>query len=186
MPAIVFLCVMFSLAVYGVFRLSEAIGNRIERNLYPRKFSEQVTAASDEFQVPEDVIYAVILTESGFRQDAVSHAGAKGLMQLMPDTYTWIAWRLGEEAPREDICDPERNIRYGTYLLSYLYGEFGQWETVYAAYNAGETRVKKWLADSSVSEDGVLVAIPIRETDDYVKKVAKARRRYIRLWGETR
>lgn len=181
-PVIFLLCAL----VYGAFRLSDAIGDQIEKNLYPCHFSEQVRAASEEFDVPEDVIYAVIRTESGFREDACSHAGARGLMQLMPDTYTWIAWRLGENATEDDICEPEQNIRYGTYLLSYLYGEFGRWETAYAAYNAGASRVEKWLCDPEIAQDGVLVSIPIRETADYVKKVADAREHYIGLLSEKR
>lgn len=185
-PAVVAAVILLCAAVYGAFRLSDAIGDRIERNLYPCHFSEQVEAAAAEFGVPEDVIYAVIRTESNFRQDAVSHAGARGLMQLMPDTYTWIAWRLGEDAEEGEICEPVRNIRYGTYLLSYLYGEFGRWETAYAAYNAGASRVRKWLDDPEIAGDGVLRNIPIRETADYVKKVAGAREHYAGLLAAKR
>lgn len=63
------------------------------------------------------------------------------------------------------------NIRYGTYFLSILYDEFGSWDTAFAAYNAGRSRVIGWLEDPDVSENGMLVNIPIKETREYVKRV---------------
>ena len=109
-------------------------------------------------------------------------------MQLMPVTYDWIRTRLGEDSqaePEGGIFDPELNLRYGIYYLSYLYGEFGVWETAWAGYNAGPNIVKQWLQDSRYSEDGVtLHTIPYTETANYVVKVGDAREYYQRLLAE--
>ena len=158
---------------------------------------------AQEYDVPIEIVYAVIETESHFDENAQSPVGACGLMQLMPDTYDWIRARLGEkdalpvssdDASSEarsgtrtagGIFDPETNIRYGVYYLSYLYGLFGNWETAYAGYNAGPNIVRKWLQDAQYSSDGVtLDCIPYTETANYVVKVSAARERYEELFDE--
>lgn len=151
---------------------------------YPRKYESFVTAASLEFGVPEDIIYAVIKCESDFRPDAVSPVGACGLMQLMPVTYEWLlTYKMKEEYIAENIFDPESNIRTGTCMLKYLYGIFSNWETVFAAYNAGQGTVGGWLADERYSDDGVtLKEIPYGETKQFVNRIKTARGYYIQLY----
>lgn len=139
-----------------------------------RAVTVAVRAASAEFGVPVPLILAVIRTESNFDQDAVSDAGAVGLMQLLPDTYRWIRdERLCEKLPTEAILDPTVNVRYGTYYLSYLLERFGDLRVALAAYNAGEGRVAEWL-----ESDPTLAHIPYPETRAYVDKVMRARARY--------
>lgn len=166
---------------------------------------EYAPLASDyagQYDVPIEVVYAVIETESHFDENAQSPVGACGLMQLMPDTYDWIRARLGEKETAlvsdgassesksgthtaDGIFDPETNIRYGVYYLSYLHGLFGNWETAYAGYNAGPNIVRKWLQDTAYSSDGVtLDSIPYTETANYVVKVSTARERYEELFDE--
>ena len=114
-------------------------------------------------------------TESGFKSDAVSVKGAIGLMQLTPDTFAWLCTKMGEaDSAAERLYNPEVNIRYGTYFLSLLYTEFGVWDTCFAAYNAGRTKVSAWLKDPAFNQNGKLVNIPISETAAYVKKVNRA------------
>ena len=151
---------------------------------YPLKHEAIVTAYAEQFELPPSLIYAVIQTESHFREDAVSSAGAKGLMQLMDGTYEWIQTKLpGEPEPVERIFEPEVNIRCGSKLLAVLYGQFDRTETVLAAYNAGIGTVQGWLADERYSDDGVTLShIPIEETDTYVKRVLKAQQRYQALY----
>ena len=129
-----------------------------------------VNAASAEFEVPVAMILAVIRTESDFRADALSRAGAMGLMQLMPDTFSWLCELLEEAHSAKEIVDPETNIRFGTYYLSYLYEKFGGWRVALAAYNAGEGRVCEWLNDPSLALSGTLRRIPYPETAAYVKR----------------
>ena len=153
---------------------------------YPQTYSEEVQASAKEFSVDENLIYAVIYTESGFRADAESGAGAVGLMQLMPETFTWLQERLdGEVVYSEDaLKTPSVNIRYGTYFLSYLLEQYSDVPTALAAYNAGTTNVDRWLSDSAYSSDGkTLDDIPYDETRNYVKKVTDVRKKYENIYG---
>ncbi len=167
----------------------DGIVSAIERAEHPRAFAEFVTAAREEKNqmfIPESLIFAVIKTESDFDPDAVSPMGAAGLMQLMPDTFRDISDNfLGERLPDEMISDPETNIRYGVFYLSWLYySKFGNWDTVLAAYNAGIGNVYDWLDDPEFSDDGVtLKYIPIAETRAYVSRVRAAQETYERLYN---
>ncbi len=155
----------------------------IKKDLYPREYSEYVTLYSKEYNVPEPLIYAVIHSESNFNEDAVSSAGAVGLMQLMPDTFQWIAKRIDMDLENSDITDPETNIKCGTYYLGYLYQRFENWETCLAAYNAGPNKVSNWLSDSRYSDDEKsLKNIPITETRNYVNRVSAAEKEYVKLY----
>ncbi len=155
----------------------------IQKLFYQRNFEEFVTKYSSEYEVPEALIYAVIRAESEFDPEAKSHAGAIGLMQLMPDTLDWLARLLNESEPTGDIKDPETNIKYGTFYLKHLYDRFGSWETALAAYNAGHGRVANWLKDEKYSSDGkTLSNIPIEETNNYVNKVMSDFNTYKKLY----
>ncbi len=154
----------------------------IERKLYPVKYSTYVEYYAKENNIPKEKVYAVILTESKFNEYAVSHAGACGLMQLMPSTYKSIAEELERIPDMNLIFDPAVNICCGSYLLSKLYNKYGSWEIVYAAYNAGEKAVDRWLEDDKYSKNGVLINIPYRETEKYVKKVADAEEVYKKIY----
>lgn len=158
----------------------------LEKRAYPREYLDEVRAASDEFGVPESIIFAVIKTESDFDKTAVSSAPAHGLMQLTEETYFWIGNdMLGEDPSAFDIYDPELNIRYGAYYLSFLYRKYQNWDTAFAAYNAGPGNVNDWLEDGKISDsDGNLVAIPYKETRNYVKKVNVAIEKYNELYYE--
>lgn len=134
-------------------------------------YADYVKAASEEFEVDEAIIYAVIYCESDFDADATSSVGAMGLMQMMPATFEEMQGYLNEEYDTEALYEPEVSIRYGTYYLSRLYRYFDDWEIVFAAYNAGPTRVSSWLSDERYSKDGKLTDIPYSETANYVEKV---------------
>jgi len=127
-------------------------------------------------------VAAVIYCESSFRPDAVSSAGARGLMQIMPETGAWIAGKLGDsdEYTDERLFEPELNIRYGCWYLNYLDGRYGGDLTkASAAYHAGGTRVDEWLGDKQYSEDGVtLTGIPYDSTRAYVAAVKSAYQHY--------
>lgn len=163
------------------------IAEALERRLYPLYYSNTVESAASEFGLPPELVYAVILTESSFDSDAVSSAGAKGLMQLTDDTNEWVAWRLGEAAEPERIFEPEQNVRRGCYLLAYLYERFGGWNEALAAYNAGIGRVSGWLDDLMYSEDQttlIVEKLPIEETRNYIAKVLASAEKYKKLYFE--
>ncbi len=159
--------VLCGLAVYELFFVKT----------YPLRYREEIVLYSDIYSVPADLICSLINVESGYDPDAVSGAGAVGLMQLLPSTAEEIAWRLGIDG--YDLCDVSTNIRFGTYYLSYLYKLLDDWKTAAAAYNAGIGQVKLWLADAEYSADGVtLKTIPFKETASYVKRVFAGREIY--------
>ena len=161
--------------------------DKLERELYPLHYTETVELAANEFDLPLEMVYAVILTESSFDADAISSAGAKGLMQLTDDTNEWVAWRLGEDITPERIFEPEVNVWRGCYLLAYLYERFGGWNEALAAYNAGVGRVDGWLSDALYSIDGktlIVDKLPIEETRNYIKKVLASAEKYKKLYFE--
>lgn len=157
----------------------------IMRN-YPIKYEEYVEKYSAEYNIDKYVVYAVIKTESGFRSDAVSDVGARGLMQIMEDTFDWIKFKIGDEdSVYYDMYNPEKNIRYGCWLLGYLWDEFGNIEAVAAAYHAGRGSVNDWLSDRRYSLDGEhLDKIPIKDTEHYVNKITKAVDKYLKLYNK--
>ena len=156
------------------------------RLAYPQKYEQTVTVYAAEYHVPPSLVYAIIHTESHFKEDAVSSKGAKGLMQLTDDTYRWVQTKLPADSRDETaILDPVHNIQSGTKLLAVLHGMFGDdTATVLAAYNAGSTHVTNWLKDARYSADGkTLTVIPFEETEAYVRRVLQTQKRYQALYG---
>ena len=181
MRSIVIVAILVLSMISGL--LFQHLYDKYEHREYPREYSQYVTEYASEFGVPEYVVYAVIKTESDFESGAVSGEGAVGLMQLMPDTFHWLCTLTRETYDTGMLYDPETNIKYGTYYLSYLYLTYGNWDTVYAAYNAGMGNVNEWLGDAADGDGAkVLSDIPFEETENYVKKVNKAAEVYLRLY----
>lgn len=151
---------------------------------HPIKYEEYVEKYARENRLDKYLVYAVIKTESGFDKNAVSDVGARGLMQIMEETFDWISYRMGDENTEYlGMFDPETNIRYGCWLLGYLCDEFGNAETAMAAYHAGRGRVNEWLNDRSISSDGVhLDKIPIPDTRHYVGKITNTMKIYKKLY----
>ena len=136
---------------------------------------DSVLTAASTYGLSPALLLAVIRTESDFHPDAVSAKGALGLMQLMPDTFSYLRdTHFEEDLPSDAVLQPAVNIRYGAFYLSYLLQKFGDLDAALAAYNAGEGRVALWLADSTLSPDGhSLAEIPFKETERYVSQVQK-------------
>jgi soluble lytic murein transglycosylase len=146
---------------------------------YPLEYEDLIVRYSNEYNLDPYLVAAVIKTESTFKSDAVSSAGAVGLMQIMPETGEWLAGKFGEAFETDNLYDPETNIRYGCWYLHFLMERFdGQADLAIAAYNAGHNRVEGWLLDEAYSDGTVLTNIPYSETENYVKKVNKAYSKY--------
>ncbi len=185
LPRAVIIALLAVLSVAVGF-LADFLITCAEKQIYPRDFDGHVETYAAQYGVPESVVFAIIKTESDFESGAVSPDGAVGLMQLLPDTFTWLTDDiLREHLEPGMLYDPETNIRYGVCYLARLYDRFGDWSLVYAAYNAGPGRVEEWLADPSLSDgEGGLSKIPYKETRRYVQKVKDARDMYDRLYQE--
>jgi soluble lytic murein transglycosylase len=132
------------------------------------------------------LIAGVIYVESRFR-DQTSHAGAKGLMQLMPSTADYIAGKSGgTRFEQDDLASPQINIAYGSWYLRYLLDRYHDNEVLaLAAYNAGEGKVDEWWREAADRGERFRVAdhIPFPETREYVSKVLSARRAYRRVYA---
>lgn len=151
------------------------------KRFYPLEYEEYIVAYAQENDIDPYMVAAVIHTESGFDANAVSRSGAMGLMQIMPETGEWIAGKFDmQDFSSDKLFEPETNIKFGCWYLNFLEDTFdGDKTLVWAGYNAGQGRVKEWLADASLSGDGkTLDSIPYEETDKYVKKVEKAYQKY--------
>lgn len=157
---------------------------QIERNQYKLEYTDLIEKYSDRYGLDPYFVAAIIHTESGFDPEAVSGAGAMGLMQVVPETGEWIAGKLGlENFTANDLLNPETNIEMGCWYLQFLQERFDTLPVIMAAYNAGHNKVKEWLADPQYSDDGTnLTNIPYGETDNYVKKVTKAYEKYKELY----
>lgn len=129
-----------------------------------------------QHELDEAWVYGLIRQESRFIADIKSHAGAAGLMQLMPATAEWVAKQLGIPNFRQHlVVDVNTNLQLGTYYLKHVLGTLdNQPLLASAAYNAGPGRARRWR-DNTMPLEGAIYAetIPFNETRDYVKKVLK-------------
>jgi soluble lytic murein transglycosylase len=141
--------------------------------LYPRPFDAEIKAAARRSQVDPDLIYGVVRQESLYRSDAFSRAGARGLMQLMPETARRVAreWKLPRPGPAA-LFEPKVNITLGAANLRTLLDQFDQQVPVaLAAYNAGPAAAARWLPGESTDSDVWIENIPYDETREYVVRV---------------
>jgi soluble lytic murein transglycosylase len=152
----------------------------------PLRHDDIIRQQANDKNLDPSLIAGVIYVESRFR-DQTSHAGAKGLMQLIPSTADYIAHKSGgTEFVQGDLADPQINIAYGSWYLRYLLEHYhGNTVLALAAYNAGEGKVDEWWREAADRGERFRVAdhIPFPETRDYVAKVLEARRAYRREYA---
>src|SRR5579863_3266966 len=140
---------------------------------YPRPYPKAVAEASTLASIPADWIWAVMRQESLFRKDAVSHADARGLMQMLPATAAAVARRWHLPHLRKDaLFDPSVAIPLGAaHLRELLDRHSGQLTLSLAAYNAGSTAAARWLPPHSMDADVWVENIPYSETRAYVQHI---------------
>jgi len=144
---------------------------------YPLRYWESVERHAGLHQVDPLLVAAVMRVESSFDRYAISSKGARGLMQLMPETAVWAAERMGLQGFRvEHLFDPEVNIAIGVWYLASLRDQFGgDLILALAAYNGGQANVTRWLRENAWSGEFETVDdIPFPETRGYVRKVFTA------------
>lgn len=184
-------CLKFLLlAAVTVFILLYALDagrSAVLKFIYPTKYSDIVEEKSKQFGLDKYLVYSVIRTESKFKEDALSDAGAKGLMQLMDATALECNDKggFGFKLP-EDIFSPEVNITLGCYYLKNLIENYdGDISLAITAYNGGSGNVGKWLSDSELTDgDGGLIDIPFEETKGYLDKVISSYDKYKEIYAE--
>ena len=180
-PKIIITVLILAVLIYIAFFWS----NTVIKKRLPIKFEEHVTKYAMEYELDKYLVYSIICAESGFDREAESHVGAKGLMQLMPETAIWLNEKYKLNIDAENLFDAQTNIKLGCCYLSYLLERFdNEIPLVLAAYNGGEGNVKKWLNNEKYSKDGkTLYYIPYEETRNYVKKVSTYFELYKDIYG---
>ncbi len=155
------------------------------RLIYPLKYEDIIRSYSREHDLDPYLVSAVIFVESKFIPGAVSHKGAMGLMQIMPQTGNWIAEQLQySDFEKAQLFNPEVNICFGTWYLNNLIKEFGNDPViVLAAYNAGRGNVKKWLKEEWDGQHQSLEQLPYQETREYIKQILTVYSYYKRLYN---
>ena len=155
-----------------------------EAIVLPLRHEDIIRQQAAEKDLDPALIAGVIFAESHFL-DQTSHAGAKGLMQLMPATADYIAQKSGGTAFEQgDLATPQVNIAYGSWYLRHLLDKYdGREVLALAAYNAGQGNVDEWLAGAE-GEHLRPTDIPFAETRHYVAKVLDARDDYRREYAD--
>jgi soluble lytic murein transglycosylase len=173
--------IKYLLVVGLILFLALSLGtNHFLRWLYPIGYKEQIQEYAEEYGVDPYLVAAVVKIESNFRPQAISPKGARGLMQLMPETAQWIGEQINEPIHPDALFNPQVNIKLGTWYLANLLEEFdGEKAQVLAAYNGGRGNVRQWLDNKVWSgrlED--IHQIPFRETRGFIRRVSTMETRY--------
>lgn len=155
------------------------------RLVYPIVGRDALAASSRANGLDPALVAGVIRTESSFNPRATSPVGARGLMQLMPDVGRTLARSKGlREFDAERLYEPELNIQLGTVHLSGLFRGNRDVAQAVAAYNAGESRVARWLKKKGTNDNEMFIErIPYVETRDYVRSVLRNRAFYRILYA---
>ena len=176
--------ILFCVLLAFVFVVVHLFGD--SENSYPRPHSYLVEYYCDDYQVDSNLVYSIMKQESNFNPDAISHKGATGLMQLMPETAQWCSGKMGIDYNQDDLTDPSYNLNLAIWYLSYLNGVFQDDTTkVIAAYNGGEGNVETWISEG-IWYGTLENASDIRlgETSHYVKNVSTNLEKYREIYGE--
>lgn len=160
-------------AAFGISRIDE-IGDSVRELTLPLRHDDIIRQQAADKDLDPALIAAVIYAESRF-QDQTSHAGARGLMQITPETAKVIERVSGGTTfVVEDLADPDINIAYGSFYLAYLLDKYDRNEAAaLAAYNAGESRADAWGGAKLDVDD-----IGFDETHAYVEQVLDKRGEY--------
>jgi len=167
----------------------EELGVQRDRLLllaYPDQYWALVQKATTDYGYDPRAFHALVREESNFNKDIVSHAGARGLSQLMPQTARSVGRWLGLSVSQQQLHDPYTNLRIGSRYFESLSDRYrGNPYLAMAGYNAGEGNVKKWMERfGNVPTDEWIESVPYRETRRYIKRVSKTWQTYHLLYDE--
>ena len=168
----------------AIFALSQ-VGYLDDVDLrFPLAFNDEIKSHAAKYAINPAWAFAITRRESSFMSDANSPVGARGLMQLMPDTAKHLTRR--KKVSTKYLLDSKNNINLGTkYLKNLLDRHKGNQVLATASYNAGPYRVKKWLQSAAeLPADIWIETIPYRETREYVKSVLAYQEIYKHKAGE--
>ena len=154
--------------------------------VYPFGWRSEVSEAAERTGLDPFLVAAVVREESSYYPRAVSRAGARGLMQLMPATAQPMAENRGLAFRNGSLLDePGANVQLGTSFLAGLVREFGDPRIALAGYNAGPKRARQWWKERKTDDvEAWVEQIPYDETRQYVKKVMFSWEEYKRIYGK--
>ena len=172
-----------------VFTARAAAQTKLVNN-HPFQYRELIEQQAASNNLHPAFVAAIVLNESSFNPSAESSVGARGLMQMMPDTAQWVFGKIGDagEFSFDSMYDPATNVRYACWYLNYLSERFrGDPVLVAAAFHAGQTTVQNWLNDSRYSQDNQTITLEDMmdgPTKTYATRVTRAFAVYRRLYYE--
>jgi soluble lytic murein transglycosylase len=168
-----------------VGQAGDRLPDEVWRILFPLRYGEDLRRAAEQEGLDASLVAALILQESSFDPGALSRAGARGLMQVMPATGRRLARDKGLRYRRAALHDPHTSLDFGTHYLRKMSDRYdGSVEKVLAAYNAGPERVDAWTTlRPGLSPEEFLESIPFTETRAYAMIVLAGREEYRQLYG---
>ena len=135
-------------------------------------YQDQITETSEKFNIDPLLTASIVKVESDFDNDAQSHQGAQGLMQLLDDTARHSAEVIGMDYYPEKLNDIDYNLKLGVGYYNYLIKYYNNQKLALAAYNGGVGNVDKWIKDGILDKENPDISkIPFEETRQYVTKV---------------
>jgi soluble lytic murein transglycosylase len=164
-------------------RPDTSLPDEIWQLLFPVRHWETISEQAGKAKLDPTLILGIIRQESAFEEKARSRANARGLMQILPSTGRALARQARvTRYTTTKLYQAQTNITLGTRHLSYLLQQFGKLELALAAYNAGKSRVDRWLKEFGDEDMAQFVEqIPFSETRNYVKQVLGNKAHYDRL-----
>lgn len=194
-----------AVALYSRLKTLQEMQVRIDdRFLYPFVYPELLLNVSRLYAVDPFLLLSIIREESRYNPEAISPAGARGLMQIMPYTAErlirattfnhqersqkilnsfWPQYLKNNSNHSQRLYDPELNIHLGALYFKRLLEQYKEIPLAIAAYNAGERAVDLWLKNGYSSVDEFIEDIPYGETMNYVKRVLTTYDKYLRIYG---
>ena len=178
--------VLVFLVTLGILCLPP-VRTRVEKTLYPCKYSALVEQYAAEYDLDPLLVYSFVRTESGFDPDATSSVEARGLMQMTEETFLWLRSKIaeGENVTFGDLYDPAVSLRFGCYYLHLCMERYGgDVATAAAAYHSGWGTVDALLQKEEHSADGITLQwFPYNQMHHYVEKITACYAVYQNLYG---
>ncbi len=180
---------IFSAQTEAVYA-SRAAAAKTVADKHPFSYRDLIETQATKNNLHPAFVAAIVLNESSFNPSAESYKGARGLMQMMPDTAEWVYDQIGNGTGYtfDLMYNAEQNVTYGCWYVAYLSDKFGGDPVlVAAAFHSGQTNVYNWLNNSAYSSDQKTIKLenlPDGNTKAYVQKVINAFAAYRRLYYE--
>jgi soluble lytic murein transglycosylase len=163
----------------------EGLPKEVLHVIFPLAYWDLIKKYAAVNRLDPYLVAALAAQESTFVRDIRSSAGAVGVMQFKPSTARRVARRLKMPYSASLLTNPEASIRMGTAHLAENIKEFGEVHLVLASYNAGESPVRRWMAERpGLPRDEFIDDIPYPETQNYVKKILGTAEDYRRLYAQ--